>query len=261
VPGRRRSRRPRTAVCVRYGCKAPRSRITRRPGPRPGGPQSQDFACGSPARTCQPLQARLARSRSRIPPGGFGSVVYRPRSANSSARAMCARSCDVDSSLIHSHHRWRHRAAGAIGPCWVPPPAMSAQLIDFGAECVHILKAAVYGRKTDIPDLVQMAQFLITISPMARESISRSPRLRSPVADSCGGGFSRLTRNGPLFEGLEHSGEQLLLIEGFAAASPLTTVGNSNSAASKVVNLSVHAKHSRACESAVPRRRGESRSP
>ena len=88
-----RARRPRSApgcrvACGRDDCRVRASRRRWRRAPRRRRAVSAaTSACGSPARSCQPSPTISPSRTSTQPTRGFGSVLYRPRCASSSARA------------------------------------------------------------------------------------------------------------------------------------------------------------------------------
>jgi hypothetical protein len=86
---RRRSARWRRAACGHGGCTVPasRRRWRRARGRRPRAARATS-ACGSPAFACQPSPTTAPALTTTQPTRGFGVVVYRPRAARRSARAM-----------------------------------------------------------------------------------------------------------------------------------------------------------------------------
>src|SRR3954453_20770886 len=77
------------------------------------------------------------------PTRGFGVVVYRPRSASASARAMCCASCGVNGiELLH--------AGSAL--------ARLLDLLDGLAEVVDALEVLVHRGEADVGDVVHFLQ-------------------------------------------------------------------------------------------------------
>src|SRR5271156_4238127 len=102
---------------------------------------------------------------------------------------------------------------------------MTAQMIDFRAEGLYILKAAVHRRESHIAHLIQMAQLLHDhLADAARRDFPLAEAAQF-VANSRRRRLDGFAAHRTLLERLLHAVQQLVLVEGFSAAIALDDGG------------------------------------
>src|SRR5690606_34386982 len=183
------------------------SRVTWAVAPCARGPAARSAstsAWGSPARWCQPSPTTSSSRAITQPTRGLGRVLYQPRRASRTARAI----------------------RSAVSAIIFALAGFAVEAVELGAEFAQILEAAVdrgEAYEGDIVEAPQLLHDLFTDHPGGHFALAGALQVALDGADGSLHGFDA---HRALFQGALQAGAQLVLVEGFTGVVALHHPGH-----------------------------------